>query len=70
MYNTKVSLNPKDTFLEARHLCFLSMHYIVLFMNVNYTFVLKCGVLLEVLKQKISKSHIGCGSVCRTLYKN
>ena len=70
MCNTKVSSSPKDAFPEAQHVCFLSMHYIVLFMNVNCTFVLKCGVLLEVLKQKFSKSHIGFGSVCITLYKN
>ena len=70
MCNSKVSSSPKDTFPKAQHLCFLSMHYIVLFMNVNYTFVLKCGVLLEVLKQKISKSHIGCESVCIIFYKN
>ena len=70
MCNTKVSSSPKDTFPEAQHFCFLSIHYIVLFMNVLCTFVLKCGVLLEVLKQIVSKSHIGCGSVCITLYKH
>ena len=55
MCNTKVSSSPKDTFPEAQHFCFLSMHYIVLFMNVHCTFVLKCGVLLEVLKQNCFK---------------
>ena len=50
MCNTKISSSPKDTFPEAQHLCFLSIHCIVLFMNVHCTFVLKCGVLLEVLK--------------------
>ena len=70
MCNTKVSSSPKDTFLEAQHFCFFSIHYIVFFMNVLCTFVLKCGVLLEVLKQIVSKSHISCGSVCIALYKH
>ena len=56
MCNTKVSSSPKDTFPEAQHFDFLSIHYIVLFMNVHCTFVLKCGVLLEVLKTKLFQS--------------
>ena len=55
MFNTKVSSSPKDTFPEAKHLCFISIHYMDLFMNILCTFVLKCGVLLEVLKQNCFK---------------
>ena len=54
MCNTKVSSSPKDTFPEAKQLC-LSIYYMDLFMNILCTFVLKCGVLLEVLKQNCFK---------------
>ena len=51
---TKVSSNPKDTFPDTQHICFLFMHFITLVIYFKFYLVSKCGVLLEflsVLKQ-------------------